>query len=898
MRYCTGRVFRSRFGGADGDFQRGFVRCYASSGLGLWDKILTDEIRLSIENYWKSKISSQKPARTSKKPENHYVLSMFPYPSGALHMGHVRVYSISDSVSRFHKMRGKNVLHPMGWDAFGLPAENAALERKISPSSWTLSNISRMKSQFTQMGCDFDWDRELKTCDPDYYKWTQMLFLKLYKKSLAYQKESFVNWDPVDRTVLADEQVDQNGLSWRSGAKVEKKLLKQWFIRTTAFASSLYSGLDSPILKEWRDIIKIQKHWIGSPTGTSIDFPLIPPSPSSTSLPQETPKILSLWTEIPEHIHHVEFIAVSKDSFLAKSSTPSASPSPPGEPEPFWRRLEAKVVNPFTSREIPIFLTNMIEFPRSRDNFVGIPGACEVSRNFADVVKLDYGEIQGCQGDEVLRKREEVMAQAREMGIGGFRVSSNLRDWLVSRQRYWGTPIPVVHCPECGVVPVPEEELPVVLPEIENTENFEFQSLKDSLAWLNTPCPTCRAPALRESDTMDTFVDSSWYFLRYIDPHNPQEMFSKEKAEGFLPVDLYIGGKEHAALHLYYARFINHFLHSEGLVPTQEPFRQLLVQGMVMGRSFRIKSSGKYLRPDEVEKKGKTWVEKETKTPVIASWEKMSKSKHNGVDPDDMFRRFGADTTRLIILADVAPISSRNWSEDTFQGVFNWQKRLWLTVGKFLEIRRGVDEGMVGVVKDEERLRKDDEYLFDSRNFYVKGVNFNIVESQQLSVAISKMQGLTNSIRKVHVDCVAHSREYERALAVQIIMLAPMAPQFASELWAGFCSAKYHLAKDDETLNIDKDVLEQHWPEVDMNYELDLSIIVNGNVLDKLKVRREILDTLTGEEAARLASESPQYREFAGDAPINSFRFHSEPGCDRIIYFSVKMEFPKVESTA
>uniref|UniRef100_A0A0C9R6J9 leucine--tRNA ligase n=1 Tax=Fopius arisanus TaxID=64838 RepID=A0A0C9R6J9_9HYME len=885
MRY-TRRILKSSI---DGHFQRIFVRCYASSGLGLWDEILTNEIRRSIERYWKSKISPQVPAKTDGK--NHYVLSMFPYPSGALHMGHVRVYSISDSVSRFHKMRGKNVLHPMGWDAFGLPAENAALERKVSPVTWTISNINKMKSQLTQMGCDFHWDREIKTCDPDYYKWTQVLFLKLYKKSLAYQKESFVNWDPVDKTVLADEQVDQNGISWRSGARVEKKLLKQWFIRTTAFASSLYSGLDSPMLKEWRDVIKIQKHWIGPPTGTSLDFPLI----SSASVSSETPRIISLWTDIPEHIHHVKFIAVSKDNFLSKSSQlPDESSS--SKAEPFWKLLDTKVVNPFTSEEIPIFLTNIVEFPRARDNFVGIPGACQASREFATIVKLDYPPIPEDSGDQE-KKREEVMAEARKMGIGGYSVSSNLRDWLVSRQRYWGTPIPIIHCKKCGAVPVPEDDLPVVLPEVDN-EKFEFQSLKDSPLWLNTACPTCKGPAHRESDTMDTFVDSSWYFLRYTDPHNRQEMFSREKAEEFLPVDLYIGGKEHASLHLYYARFMNHFLHSEGLVPTQEPFKQLLVQGMVMGKSFKVKDSGKYLRANQVERAGKNWVEKESKSPVVVSWEKMSKSKHNGVDPEDMFSRFGADTTRLIILADVAPVSSRNWSEDTFQGIFNWQKRLWLTVGKFLEMRKNVDMERIGVVRDQERLRKDNEYLFDSRNFYVKGVNFNIVGSQQLSVAISKMQGLTNSIRKVQLDCVAHSREYERALAAQIIMLAPMAPQFASELWSGFCSAKYHLAGDDETLNIDKDVLEQQWPEIDPEYELDLSIIVNGHSLEKIKVRRKILDTLTAEEAARLASESPQYRVFAGDAPIDSFRFHSESGCDGRIYFSIDKKFSKAEITA
>lgn len=549
---------------------------------------------------------------------------MFPYPSGNLHMGHVRVYAISDAMARFHRMNGKNVFHPIGFDAFGLPAENAAIQRNISPADWTKQNISQMRAQLKQLGCSFDWDHELSTCNEDYYKWTQQLFLMLYKDGLAYQNEALVNWDPVDKTVLADEQVDANGCSWRSGAKVEKKLLKQWFVRTTKFAEKLLNGLSDPTLRDWKDIINLQKHWIGECNGYAFYMNF-----------QNQPLSLRVWTESPEKL-------LDLNNFIALKTT-----------HPLRKVLgegDLYVLNPFTNHQMPVVFHDEVEFPEKCDVYLASPHYKESDKTLRASLDLPFQVNDLAESDEA--NRSVVLKIADLFGNGGYKVSSKLQDWLVSRQRCWGTPIPIIHCGVCGAVPVEEKDLPVRLP-----------SVGDSL---KCTCPKCGDEnAKRETDTLDTFVDSSWYYLRYLDSANKNKIYDENIIKQFMPVDLYIGGKEHAVLHLYYARFINNFLHSKGLSPHPEPFQRLLVQGMVMGRSFRVKGSGKYLNEDEVEvldaKKNKA-ISKETKEPVIMTWEKMSKSKLNGVDPSDMIGEYGTDTTRLIILGDVAPTSHRNWS--------------------------------------------------------------------------------------------------------------------------------------------------------------------------------------------------------------------------------------------
>ncbi|XP_012267572.2 leucine--tRNA ligase, mitochondrial isoform X1 [Athalia rosae] len=857
----------------------------ASTGLNLWDHELSPEIKHKIENHWKGRLGASEFDENDSTKEKFYVLSMFPYPSGQLHMGHIRVYSISDSVARFYRMRGKNVLHPMGWDAFGLPAENAAVERGLDPTVWTKQNIDKMREQFEKLGCSFDWSCELATCNPDYYRWTQELFLHLFHDGLIYRKEALVNWDPVDHTVLADEQVDAQGHSWRSGAKVEKKFLDQWFVRTTAFAKSLYDGLSDPMLKGWRDVIKLQEHWIGECNGLAIDFQLI-------SEDSRYPRTLPLWTDKPELIESAEFVAVAPCSFLGNIEESADTTET-------LRRLNVCVLNPFTNKHLPVFVTKDVEFPPFMDNHIGIPCSSEVDAELCKTVGIEFRSTNVTTSNDVDGKRREIVEKAKKWNIGRYPVSSKLKDWLISRQRYWGTPIPIVHCQLCGVQPVPSKELPVILPTPEELSKEGASSLDQAKDWLSTKCPKCGGKATRETDTMDTFVDSSWYFMRYIDSRNNKKLFSKEKAEKMLPVDLLIGGKEHAVLHLYYARFMNHFLHSKGLLPTSEPFKQLLVQGMVMGQTFRIKDTGEYLNKNEVEKRGQNqFIHKKSGKAVTCHWEKMSKSKYNGVDPMDMFTEYGTDTTRLIILADVAPTSHRNWSSATFPGIIKWQHRLWLTVKDFLQLRNELAPEQLHASPKGEKFVEQELMLFDSRNYYVRGVTLNITDTQQLSVAISKMQGLTNSIRRSSPENIAQGREYERALAAQIIMLAPLAPHFASELWAGFCSAPRLLHSkivSEREIQWDKDVLQQNWPEVDMEYKIPLTAYVNGHKFLELKVARYVLDKTTVEEAMQIVMADDKFQKYLKVWRVVDIKFDSVSGYGATIQLSTEKISDKLE---
>lgn len=450
----------------------------------------------------------------------------------------------------------------MGWDAFGLPAENAAIQRNIPADRWTNENIAHMKEQLEEFGCSFDWDREISTCDSNYYRWTQELFLKLFSAGLAYQKEALVNWDPIDKTVLADEQVDANGCSWRSGAKVEKKVLKQWFIKTTKFAKQLYDGLSDPTLEDWKDIVTLQKHWIGECNGYSFDLQV-----KSTD---SVNRLITVWTDNPKNLNTTTFIAIKPENILNENKVK----------EGILHHI--KVQNPFNETLIPVIVTNDLDYPHQCDCCFGLPNTIPEHSDIAK--KLGLPET------EIVRElsETELLSKAQELNIGGYPVSSKLRDWLISRQRYWGAPIPVVHCEKCGTVPVPSSDLPLLLLKPNETE-------------INIKCPNCGDDnAKRETDTMDTFVDSSWYYLRFIDVQNNSKMFNEKLAHKVMPVDLYIGGKEHAVLHLYYARFVNHFLNSLGLTGSSEPFKRLLVQGMVMGRSFRVKGSGKYLKEEQV----------------------------------------------------------------------------------------------------------------------------------------------------------------------------------------------------------------------------------------------------------------------------------------------------------
>jgi leucyl-tRNA synthetase len=773
-------------------------------------------MKIEIERHWQDKLTFRTFDKGNVK-DKFYVLSMFPYPSGSLHMGHVRVYSISDAVARFYRFIGKNVFHPMGFDAFGLPAENAALQRKIPADEWTQQNITHMKQQLNKLGCSFDWSAELATCDASYYKWTQKLFLMLYNDGLAYQCESMVNWDPVDKTVLADEQVDESGCSWRSGAKVERRLLKQWFIKTTKFAEQLYAGLSDPILNDWRDIINLQKHWIGECNGWNFTLKL------------DNDKHVTVWTNTPEDLNAASFIAIKREHLLNQENIEDGL-------------LKMKAKNPF-GNDLPIIVASSVNFPPFNDVYLGVPFKNEHDNELTKKYNIKVTHEASNESD-----REIIIQKAKESQIGAeFKISSKLRDWLISRQRFWGTPIPIIHCGMCGAVPVDEKDLPIKLPEMKEQIG---RPLNENEEWQKCNCPKCGGEAKRETDTMDTFVDSSWYFLRYLDVENSKDLVDKDLSRSMMPVDLYIGGKEHAVLHLYYSRFVNHFLHQKGYVKHPEPFQRLLVQGMVKGKSYRVKNTGKYLNADQVdvisEKKGKAFV-KDTKEPVEIMWEKMSKSKFNGVDPIDVINTYGSDTTRLIMLGDVAPTSHRNWSEATFPGIINWQKRMWLTMHDFHFVREKAKEMIKSSDFDDHEAK-----LLDSANYFASGATFNFKVTHQLSVGMSKMQGLTNTIRRAPADVVALGEQYERALSAQIIMLAPLAPSFASELWARFISAPNRVAEKSLYIDWNAGVFEQKWPIVDANHKIEFCVKINNQIAHKFKCPCGELNKMSQEEATRV----------------------------------------------
>jgi len=718
---------------------------------------------------------------------------MIPYPSGSLHLGHVRVYCVSDAIARFNRMLGKNVLHPMGWDAFGLPAENAALENKIDPDQWTRENIASMKAQMMNLKLSFDWDREINTCDPDFYKWTQYLFLKLYENGLVYRKKDVVNWDPVDQTVLANEQIDENGRCWRSGALVEKKLLTQWFIKTSKFMKALSDGLDTPAMAlYWEGVQKYQKKWLGDCSGYKFDF-IIEKNPEMEC------EFMTIWVKAPEYITKAKFVAVKPQSMWDVESASS-------------NLLPYKVINPFTGTALPVYVTEDVIYPDGAENYLGIPEIIETDKSFAESVGIPTSISQESELSEAesLELREKICAEARNKNIGGYQTGPR-DDWLISRQRYWGTPIPLIHCKKCKVQPVPENELPVKLPKVDQVEKGK-NHLAELKEWCKTTCPKCKGEAVRETDTMDTFVDSSWYFLRYLEKDAQNAPFSVEKVKKFMPVDLYLGGTEHAVTHLYFARFFNYFLYSLGLLSNKEPFKALLPQGMLKGKTFKSSKTGEYVRSHLVDCKNDKAVHKETGEKLIISWEKMSKSKYNGVDPNDIIAKHGVDTTRLAILFEVGPKNHRNWDEYVFTGITRFQSRLWETVKNLQDLR---NQNLK--IEDKNQFESQESSLRKKRNYHTRKITKNFSETYNICVGIKSMQGFLNDIRDSSNDVVALGVEYEKSLAALIMFLAPVAPSFASELWAGFLKASNRVCNSDE-IKWDVPLLNQSWPVCDEEY--------------------------------------------------------------------------------
>ncbi|XDC65202.1 hypothetical protein R6Z07M_016384 [Ovis aries] len=804
--------------------------------------------RKDVEEWWHQRIKGQafKASEADKSKPKFYVLSMFPYPSGKLHMGHVRVYTISDTIARFQKMRGMQVINPMGWDAFGLPAENAAIERNLHPEIWTQSNIRHMRKQLDQLGLCFSWDREITTCLPDYYKWTQYLFIKLYEAGLAYQKEALVNWDPVDQTVLANEQVDEHGCSWRSGAKVEQKYLRQWFIKTTAYAKAMQDALAD--LPEWYGIKGMQAHWIGDCVGCHLDFTLKVDG-------QVTGEKLSAYTATPEAVYGASHVAISPSHRLLHGHSPLK--------ETFRKALvpgqdcltPVTAVNMLTQQEVPVVILAKADLEGSLDAKIGIPSTSLEDSALAQTLGLSYSEVIETTPDGTerlsgsaeftgMKRRDAFLAltqKARRERVGGDVTSDKLKDWLISRQRYWGTPIPMVHCPACGPVPVPLEDLPVTLPSITSFTGKGGSPLASASEWVNCFCPRCKGAATRETDTMDTFVDSAWYYFRYTDPQNTQSPFSAALADYWMPVDLYIGGKEHAVMHLFYARFLSHFCHDQKMVKHREPFHKLLAQGLIKGQTFRL-PSGQYLRREEVDLTGSDPVHANTGEKLEVSWEKMSKSKHNGVEPEDVVEQYGIDTVRLYILFAAPPEKDILWDvkTDALPGVLRWQQRLWSLVTRFIEARTSGQAPRPQLLSDKEKAEA--RRLWEYKNSVISQVTAHFTEDFSLNSAISQLMGLSSALSQASQRVALHSPEFEDALCALMVMAAPMAPHVTSELWAGLALVPQKLCAH---YAWDATVLLQAWPTVDPQFlqqpeVVQMAVLINNKACGKVPVPQNV----------------------------------------------------------
>ncbi|NXV92676.1 leucine--tRNA ligase, mitochondrial isoform X1 [Calonectris borealis] len=818
------------------------------SETGKWEKSYGLETRKRVESWWLPRIKDQfcKISETDKSRPKFYVLSMFPYPSGKLHMGHVRVYTISDAVARFQKMRGMQVINPMGWDAFGLPAENAAVEHGLHPASWTQSNIQHMREQFDALGLSFTWEREITTCLPEYYKWTQYLFLKLFEAGIVYQKEALVNWDPVDQTVLANEQVDDNGCSWRSGAKVEQKYLKQWFIKTTAYAKAMFDALSD--LPEWYGIKEMQANWIGDCVGCYLDFSLKVNG-------KVTEEKLAAYTYTPEAIYGASHLYILPTHRLlhGNSSLKKVFQKEfiPGKDS----LTSVTAVNLLTHQEIPVVISAKSDFENFLDTKIGIPSTsaedAAVAKNlgisFTEVTEtlpnglekvINSGEMTGMTRQEAFKA---ITQQAKNKGIGGDLTSDKLRDWLISRQRYWGTPIPIIHCQTCGTVPVPYEDLPVVLPNVTTFTGKGASPLETAPEWVNCSCPRCKAAARREVDTMDTFVDSAWYYLRYTDPRNGDRPFNNDLADYWMPVDLYIGGKEHAVMHLFYARFFSHFCHDLKMTKHKEPFHKLLVQGLIKNQTFRRTTTGQCLKREEVDLTGTEPVYLKTGEKLQVAWEKMSKSKHNGIDPEELVKEYGIDTLRLYILFAAPPEQDILWDAktDAMPGVQRWQTRLWTLVTKLIEARTSGTMPNPGLLNKKEKAEA--RKIWDQKNLVISEVTEYFTKDHLFNAAISRLMSLTNVLHQASRPLTLHSAEFEDALATLCIMVAPMAPHIASEMWKGLAHMQNKLCTHHHW---DVDVLHQSWPKVDPEYlqpsdVVEMSVLINNKACGKVFVPQQ-----------------------------------------------------------
>ena len=773
-----------------------------------------------IEDKWQRIWQDEKTFKTEDdfSKEKYYVLEMFPYPSGKLHMGHVRNYSIGDAIARIKKMQGFNVLHPMGFDSFGLPAENAAIKNNVEPSEWTEKNTKEMEEQLDKLGFSYDWDREVSTCRPDYYRWMQWIFIQFYKKGLAYKKENPVNWCPSCKTVLANEQV-VNGECERCKSTVGKKNLSQWYLKITDYADELLKDLDK--LEDWPDKVKtMQKNWIGKSIGAEISFDIVDfdeklkvfTTRADTVfgvtymvISPEHPFVKDLIKGRPEEKAALDYIEeVSHKNDIERSSTVA---------EKTGVFIGRYAVNPITGREIPIFISDYVLMGYGTGAIMAVPAHDQRDFDFAKKINLDIvpvvepndsninvnnltesfvaegkminsGEFNGLDNREAI---EKVIDYITEKGIGKKTINYRLRDWLISRQRYWGTPIPMINCPKCGWVPEKEENLPILLPkDVEFTGKGE-SPLATSKDFANCKCPVCGGDAKRELDTMDTFLDSSWYFLRYCDPHNENMPFSKEKTDYWMSVDQYIGGVEHAILHLLYSRFFQKVFRDLGLVSNDEPFKRLLTQGMV-------------------NKDGK----------------KMSKSIGNVVSPDEIIKKYGADTARLFILFAAPPEKELDWSDEGVEGSYRFLNRVYRLA---IETVERINDKQNNSKAQDDKKNSDDKELLLMMNAAIKKVTEDAGGRFNFNTAISSIMELVNECYRYKELDHARTDLLVDAVKNVVILLYPFAPHIAEEMWESFDSGRLG---------------DQPWPSYDESAlerdEVEIVVQINGKIKKKLMV--------------------------------------------------------------
>lgn len=809
-----------------------------------------------VERKWQEIWSADHSFRAEENPTRNkfYLLEMFPYPSGRIHMGHVRNYSIGDVVARFKRMQGFNVIHPMGWDAFGMPAENAAIERGIHPAIWTYENIANMKAQLMKMGFSYDWEREIATCDPNYYLWEQLIFLKMLGKGLAYKKRSAVNWCPQCLTVLANEQVEE-GCCWRCHSEVEPKELEQWFFKITDYAQELLD--ETYRMSGWPEpVLIMQRNWIGRSTGCEIDFPVADSAKRIRvfTTRQDTLFGATFMSLAPEHPFALELTVADRraevETFIARIRKEDKIKRTSEDYEKEGVFTGAYCVNPVTGQKMPVMLANFVLMEYGTGAVMAVPTHDQRDFEFARKYNLPMTVVIQPPGEELAPEtmtaaytepgtmvnsgefngldnetaKEKIADYLERRDIGVRKVNFRLRDWGVSRQRYWGTPIPIIYCDVCGMVPVPERDLPVILPEDVEFHPEGGSPLAACASFVHTTCPRCGAPARRETDTFDTFVESSWYFLRYACPHYTGGPIDKGAVDYWMPVDQYIGGVEHAVLHLLYSRFYTKVLRDLGLVRVGEPFKNLLTQGMVCKETQKCPRHG-WLFPEDVAE-GKC--RKCGSEAILGRKEKMSKSKKNVVDPDVLIGQYGADTARLFCLFASPPEKDLEWSERGVEGASRFLNRVWRIVYENLHLVNSSpgdleDPETQAVVRS---LRK-------AIHQTIKKVTEDIENRFQFNTAIAAVMELVNAVSAAP-NKERCPRTLGEALEAIVLLLNPFVPHFAEELWS--------------TLGHGESVEKSTWPSWDeraLVEEQKLVVVqVNGKVRGKILVPTDAADSL------------------------------------------------------